>query len=577
MKLLLLLLINLPQICLAYTINRGTYGEELHWADNTAEIYFNSSNSSLIGQSALSGILSSAQNEFSSQGFSFNSGFVSNGPVFGRNDIYFTSDSSVFTGSSVLGITKVSFEQSTGTIIESDILLNDSIFFTTNTNSGNYIGDVLTHELGHFIGLGHSEVHGSTMFYSLSSGQDTLAGDDKAAVRHLYTTSDSQITGKVIGGSGVGIFGTHVQAISSSTGQVIASAVSESDGSFIISGLSKLETYYLYLKPLSGKANLPSHFGTARSDFCLSEKNYRGTFFQSCRRSEEGRPQGVSTGSSSSINVGNISIGCELSAPVSYMQNKNGGTNSINIVDAFGNTGDAITGYFSESDITLNTPDEFEIDLTNYSVPSGDIYLDIKIVSQSLYSPIRLSLSSITETIEYETNADAYGLRYDSDNSADLDVVGRIKLDSVASNNTFKFSITPEKISDFIVSKPFSEDSFFPGHSDHSDSENFYLLVLSVSKKELGVYSKISEKKYTFQDNTNCVDAPRAISVGENSQTKSSALAELEKRKKQEDPSILSCGTVGTPGGPPSGSAGFMVAFFLGLVLANFSKLSRIL
>ncbi len=577
LKLLFVLLFILPQLSFAYTINRGTYGEELHWSSNSAEVYFNTSNSSLISQSTLSAILSSARNEFSSQGYTFNAGIDSSGPITGRNDIYFTSDSSIFSGSSVLWITKVSFEQSTGTIIESDILLNDSIFFTSNTNSGNYIGDVLTHELGHFVGLGHSEVHGSTMFFSLSSGQDTLADDDKAGVKHLYTSSDSQITGKVVGGSGVGIFGTHVQAISSTSGKVIASAISESDGSFIISGLSKLETYYLYLKPISEKENLPSHFGTARSDFCLSDNDYRGTFFQSCRRSEEGRPQGIATGSSSSVSVGSITIGCELSAPVAYMQNKNGGTNTINIVDAFGNAGDAITGYFSESDATLNTPDEYEIDLTNYSVPTGDIYLDIKIVSQGLYSPIRLSIGSLTETIEYETNDDVYGLRYDGDNSADLDVIGRIKLDSTSANNTFKFSITPEKISSYIASKPFSEDSFFPGYSDHKDSENFYLLVLTVSKEELGAYTKISEKKYAFQDNTNCIDAPRAISVSENSQAKSAALEELEKRKKQDDPNILSCGTVGTSGGPPSGSGGFILAFFFGLILANLSKLSRII
>lgn len=576
MKYLFLVLAIIPQVLFSYSINRGTYGEELHWENTSQRVYLNTANSSLIGSSSLSSIINTSNSEFSSHGFTLTSEVTSAGPISNRNDVYFTNDTSVFSGSSVLGITKVSFEQSTGKIVEADILINDSVFFSSSTNSGNYIGDILTHELGHLIGLGHSQVHSSTMFYSLANGQDVLDHDDIAAVKHLYSTSSSEITGKVIGGSGIGIFGAHVQAISSETGEVKSAAISESDGSFIISGLSQNDTYYLYIEPLEGVENFPSHYGTVRDNFCLSESRYRGTFFQSCRRSDEGKPQGVATGSSSSISVGNITIGCDLSVPVSYMQNKSGGINEINIIDAFGNAGDALTGYFSEDEVSSSYSDEFEIDLSNYTVPSGDIYLDIKLVYQKLYSPMRLSVTSMTETVEFDSVADGYGLYYDSDGNPDLDVVARIKLDSTPSNNVFKFKVTPEKISDFIVSKPFTVESFFPSSSEFLDEMNFYLMIMTVSKKELGVFTKVSEKSYNFQDNSSCIDAPQAYSVSENSQTKSSALEELEKRKKQQDPEILSCGTVSGPGGPPSGASGFLMAFMIGAAMACFPRLSRV-
>lgn len=219
-KLFLLFSLLIPSLVFSYTINRGNYGEELYWPNPNQILYLNTANSSLISSSNLSTILNSSKNEFSSYGASLSSIVTTGNAANGRNDVYFTSSSSVFTGSSILGVTKVSFEQSSGVIIEADILINDSVFFTSIAGSGNYIGDVLTHELGHFLGLGHSQVHGSTMFYSLSNGQYTLDHDDISGVEHLYSSSSSEITGTVVGGSGIGVFGAHVQAISASTGKV---------------------------------------------------------------------------------------------------------------------------------------------------------------------------------------------------------------------------------------------------------------------------------------------------------------------------------------------------------------------
>lgn len=576
MRKLLFVILIIPNLVFSYTINRGEYGEELYWTSTAQSLHFNTANSSGLASSDLSTILSSSSSNYNAHGFGFNSATTTAAPALRQNDIYFSNDSNLFGGTSVLAITKISY--SGDQIVEADVVINDGVAFSAVDGSGNYIGDVLNHELGHFVGLGHSQVHSSTMFYSLYSGQSTLHEDDIAGVRHLYSTNYSEISGTVVGGNKIGIFGAHVQAIAASDGEVIAATISESDGSFLLSGLSSKGTYYLFVEPLGAISNMPNHYKTARDNFCLSQTSYRGSFFQSCRRSEDGRPQGISIGGLAKVNVGNVSIGCDLTVPVSYMQNKPSLTNSIDIVDAFGNAGDVVVGYFNENEADGNITDEYEIDLRDFVVPTGDIYLDIKLVSQKLYSPIRLTLSSISETIDFDRSADAYGLYYDDDGNPDLDVIGRIKLSSTASSNMFKFSITPEKLSNFIVSKPFTIDTFLPSSSDYQDDMNFYMMILTLSKKESGVFTKISEKSYNLQDNSTCIDGPLAYSVSESSQTKSAALAELEKRLNQKDPQILSCGTVGMggPGGPSSGAGGFIFAFLLGLVLSNFRQFIRV-
>ncbi|MFT6068856.1 MAG: hypothetical protein ACJAT2_002049 [Bacteriovoracaceae bacterium] len=567
MKGLIALLLILSSDLFAYTISRGSFGEELYWNNTNQTVYLNTANSSLISSSNMNSIVSSSASEYTSIGFNINKVETSSGPTNGLNDIYFTNDSSAFGGNSVLALTKVSFSESTGVIQEADILINDAVFFSSTKGSGNYLGDLISHELGHFVGLGHSQVHGSTMFFSIFNGQDTLHSDDQAAVKHIYS-STTELSGTVAGGSGIGIFGAHVQAISSTDGEVKASTVSEVDGSFVISGLSSSETYYVYVEPLKAIDNLSSFYSTVRKNFCVSQTSYRGTFLESCRKSEEGKPQGVVM-NGGSRNVGTITIGCDLSVPVAYMQNKPSTLNQLNIVDVFGNSGEATTGYFTSTEATNNEADEYEIDLSNYTVPTGDIYLDIKLVSQKLYSPVRVSLSSDTETIEYATAADGNDLRFDSDGNINLDVIGRIKLSSVSANNIFRFKVTPESLSDFIVGKPYSVDSFLPSSSFYKDDLNFYMMIMTISKKELGVYTKISEKKYNYQSNDSCLDAPSSYSVAQGTQTKSTALKELEKRKNNEDPTVLSCGTVEYPKGPGSGGMSFIFAFAIGLLATS--------
>jgi hypothetical protein len=80
-----------------------------------------------------------------------------------------------------------------GRIIDADIVFWDAAFrFFSGSNGcsgGFYIEDIAAHEFGHALGLGHSNITGTTMYPSVSScnaGNRTLEADDIAGVRFLY-------------------------------------------------------------------------------------------------------------------------------------------------------------------------------------------------------------------------------------------------------------------------------------------------------------------------------------------------------------------------------------------------------
>lgn len=80
-------------------------------------------------------------------------------------------------------------------IYDADIVTNTSYAWTsTSENDGCssefYIEGVMVHEMGHALGLGHSNVNGSTMYPSVSScnnGPASLSNDDKAGISALYS------------------------------------------------------------------------------------------------------------------------------------------------------------------------------------------------------------------------------------------------------------------------------------------------------------------------------------------------------------------------------------------------------
>jgi hypothetical protein len=112
----------------------------------------------------------------------------------------------------IIALTTVTYRPSTGEIIDADVELNgwdgtgslsgaDGYYFTC----GNYptvctapgqqnciymdVQNTVTHEAGHFLGLGHTTVSGATMFPSASAGDTnkrTLEADDVSGICSIY-------------------------------------------------------------------------------------------------------------------------------------------------------------------------------------------------------------------------------------------------------------------------------------------------------------------------------------------------------------------------------------------------------
>jgi len=151
------------------------------------------------------------------------------------------------------------FVDGAGRITEADIVLNPYTQLSTDGTVGTYdLQSTLVHEIGHALGLGHSEVAAASMnskigkngLFALPFTQyRTLSGDDIAGARALYGPAVGDqgccgtISGRLIGNWDSGHL--TVWAEHSRTGAVAAAVGAGADGRFSLEGLSE-GSYDLY-------------------------------------------------------------------------------------------------------------------------------------------------------------------------------------------------------------------------------------------------------------------------------------------------------------------------------------------
>jgi hypothetical protein len=162
----------------------------------------------------------------------------------------------------VLGETGFVIDVVTGEIVESDIFFNSAFPWSVSGDSARFdLQSVMTHEIGHFLGLGHSALgetqpganggrrviaSGSVMF-PIAFGRGSIAdrqlqADDIAGVSDLYPDGAFRATTGAVRGrvlrNGEPVFGAHVVAFNPATGALVGGFSVARDGSFQIAGLS---------------------------------------------------------------------------------------------------------------------------------------------------------------------------------------------------------------------------------------------------------------------------------------------------------------------------------------------------
>lgn len=197
-----------------------------------------------------------------------------------------------------LGVTTFTLDRTTGALVEVDIFLNSTFAWSVAPAGESNKFDtqsILTHEVGHLIGLGHSLLgetvlrpeggrrvvaKRSVMFpiaYAVGTILDrTLQDDDVAAVSATYPTgkflnSTGSIAGKVTL-NGTGIFGAHVVALNTKTGQTVGSFSLNAQGQFSMDGLEP-GVYVVRVEPIDD-ADTGSFF----SDAAKVDVNFKAAF-----------------------------------------------------------------------------------------------------------------------------------------------------------------------------------------------------------------------------------------------------------------------------------------------------------
>ncbi|MES2528517.1 MAG: matrixin family metalloprotease [Bdellovibrionota bacterium] len=483
------------------------------------------------------------------------------------SEISFKSDFSVY-GPGVIGVTELTYT-SGGSIQQAKIYLNDDYLFRTSPglySSGEvFLGDVVTHELGHLFGLSHSEVLDSSMFYAAFPGQSTLSLDDKAGIRGKYTSGFGSISGTIKGGDDIGVFGVHVIAFSRKTGDA-AGVFSDVSGNFSIKGLDLEDSYYLYTAPIKNAASLPGQFANIQSDFCPA--SFVGGFFNACGKENEGFPQAITLSSSSvtAINVGDVTINCSLKTNEDYSLEKVETTfDPVTIYDyAVDNRYEkAFVGNFlTRNSTAYSAYDKLNIDLTSVDISGAQKYLRLNFIARMFGNLLEYEMmvkrNGLLVGGPYNINYSVLTETYDTDISSLL------PLSATASENFFEVSIRAKKLSTVLALQTFPEIQSFV------TNQHLPYLLLSGLETNAG---PILDTASNLSDNSSCLDAPFTYTVA---RARTLASGSEIQEKDQSPATPLSCGTTG--GVPPAGGSGpgmMIIGFCMALVLSSLRKSAK--
>lgn len=560
MYFVLFLLLSILPIS-AYQSSMTSTGNGLHWVNPVIPLAIQANTTDMNSVTARNIILKSINEWNSTSSAKIN---VASSSI---NEVRFVSNFPY--GSAVLGVTEISFNNA-GSIQKASVLLNDDHFFQANpgfyTFGQAYLGDVVTHELGHLLGLSHSEVLNSTMFYSSFSGQSSLASDDKSGVRALYDGGYGTISGYVKGGKSIGVLGVHVQAISRNTGEA-SGAISDEQGYFQISGLNLNDTYYIYTSPVKNPESLPGYFANVQDKFCPG--SYVGSFFSACGRENDGKPTGITlTEKFSSVDIGTVSINCGLRSDQEYDSQKVQENSASVMMYDFGSefkNQKALVGWFRSSLNGWSDYDTFQIDLRNLTNLSGNQkYLKVALVSYPFGTQLQYEM-----TVKHNNNPVPAATRKMEKSSVtktyETDFFAFLPLSLSAGQNFFEVNIKAQKL--------LSPYETFPAFKKFTNEQHLpFLMVASLYELRPEGMRPLLDNEANWSDNEACLDAPYTYSVA---RTESTTSESSTSKTADQTVAAAGCGTIEPPGNGPGSSLPLMSAGFLFALLASTLFKSR--
>ncbi|MCM2349557.1 MAG: matrixin family metalloprotease [Bacteriovoracaceae bacterium] len=531
-------------------------GDELYWSNPTVPMVIQT-NTSDLSSTQIKNIIQDSMNEWNAS-----SSATINSVNSSINQIKFVSNYPY--GSAVLGVTELTYN-SAGAIQSAVISLNDDYLFQATPGlypTGQvFLGDVVTHEIGHLFGLSHSEVLDSSMFYSSFSGQSTVAFDDRSGIRKKYDTEYGRISGFVKGGNNVGVLGAHVQAISRKTGQA-SGAISDDTGYFSLDGLDLEDTYYLYTSPIKNPNSLPGYFSNVQDEFCPAA--YVGSFFTACGSEFDGKPHGVNLSHyQPSVDVGTVTINCSLRSDKEYSLRKLQSTfTALNIYDFADEPKyeKSFVGWFRKPTSSVwSNSDVFSIDLSAFNELSGSSkYLKLALVSYPLGSQLEYEMSV---KMNGTTVSNAFrGLSYFSDTETyQTDFSSEVPLSSVNTSNTFEVSIRSRLLTGSYIAQT------FPSFGEFSSDQYLpYLFVASLWEMTPQGLSPLLDSGAVLSDNASCLDAPFTYPVN-----KARTISDSTASAAAAGATGAACGTIDPPNDGPGNSLPLMA---LGFILVLFSS-----
>lgn len=506
---------------------------------------------------------------------------------FGTNTFSYSNDTRYF-GPGVVAVTILNYDAGVGRVSSGQILVNQTTsrgFCLTADKAGNncttpgaglltrvYLGDVVAHEMGHLLGLGHSEVRDSSMLFTTFKGQHTPHADDVAGVRKIYSSPGyGTLSGTVLGGNRTPVFGAHVQAISTRTGAIAAATLSQENGSFIIEGLELSDTYYIYVEPLNYLEGLPDAYRSAQKDFCPGA--YVGSFFETCGSAGKGHPQPLKLTSASPVmDVGVVTIRCQVRVGEDYLREKlatGGGLYEFNATTS--KPGEAFVGLYNEVDplptvgYSSTYADTIELDLSELSIPSGSVNLDLKLMTASIGSALDFSVEidgpfgtftdsdrggAATPALEVGTLRPKYDRRI------------TYPLSSNPALNLLTVRLSPRALSLFERAVHMPIESYFVL------KDRPWLMLASVTRNGEIYYQNQTSSRI---DNNSCIDAPYTFAVRANP-VSGSAIAGSSQEERATEAQATSCGTWEPPSSGGPGAGPWVGTLLLGLFIGIFSR-----